>query len=109
LYVAVTTTHDPLDQPLEYGTFAGEAMLPWLQQIEGFRGLLMLSKESGGTTLVFAFWESREVAEKHEAARMQFREQITAAVNVQVVESSGYEVEFAHLGPLRFDSRGRHD
>jgi hypothetical protein len=109
VYVAVTTTHDPLDQPLEFATFAGEAMLPWLQEIEGFRGLLMLSEEPGGTTLVFAFWESREIADKHHAARTQFRQQITAAVNVQVLESSGYEVEFAHLGPLRIDSRGRHD
>jgi hypothetical protein len=105
VYVAVTRTHDPLDQPLEYATFAGEAMLPWLQQIEGFRGLLMLSDGSRGTTLVLAFWENREVAEKHEAARLQFREQITAAVNVQIVESTGYEVEFAHLGPLKIDSR----
>jgi hypothetical protein len=109
VYVAVTRTDDPLAQPLEYATFAGEAMLPWLQQIEGFTGLLMLSNESRGTTLVLAFWKNREVAEKHEAARMQFREQITAAVNVQVVESTGYKVEFAHLGPLRIDSHSRHD
>jgi heme-degrading monooxygenase HmoA len=111
VYVSVTRTHDPLDQPVEYATFAGEAMLPWLEQIEGFRGLLVLSDASRGATLVLVFWESREVAEEHHAARMQFREQITAAVNVQVVEASGYEVMFAHFGPLTtdVDAREPHD
>lgn len=107
MYVSVTRTHDPLDQPLEYATFAGEAMLSWLEEIEGFIGLLMLSDASRGATLVLAFWEDREVAEKHHAARMEFREQITAAVQVQVVESSGHDVTFAHLGPLRTDVDSR--
>ena len=100
MYVSVTRTKDPLDQPIEYATIAGEEMLPWLRQIAGFEGLLMLSNEAEGTTLVLSFWESREVAEQHRVARMQFRARITSAVNVQVEETSGYEVTFAHLGPL---------
>jgi hypothetical protein len=102
VYVAVTRTIDPLDQPIEYATIAGEEMLPWLRQIEGFQGLLMLSNEGDGSTLVLAFWESREVAERHHAARMQFRDRITAAVNVQVQETVGYEVTFADVGPLKY-------
>jgi hypothetical protein len=84
-------------QPIEVATFAGEAMLPWLQQIEGFEGLLMLSNEDEGSTLVLAFWDSREVAEQHREARMAFRDRITSTVDVQVEESVGYEVTFAHL------------
>ena len=72
-------------------------MLPWLQQIEGFQGLLMLSNETEGTTLALSFWESREVAERHRAARMQFRDRVTSTVNVEVEETVGYEVSFAHL------------
>lgn len=69
VHSTVTTTKGPIGQPLSVATMAGEAMLPWLSEIEGFEGLLMLSNEENGTTLVLTFWESREVAERHRAAR----------------------------------------
>jgi hypothetical protein len=97
VHVAVTRTRDLSAQPLEVATIAGEEMLPWLQQMEGFEGLLMLSNEENGGTLVLAFWKSRELAEKHRAARMEFRDRITSTVDVQVEETVGYEVTFAHL------------
>jgi heme-degrading monooxygenase HmoA len=97
VHVAVTRTKDVKAQPIEVATFAGEAMLPWLQQIEGFQGLLMLSNEADGTTLVLSFWESQEVAEKHREARAAFRDRITSTVDVQVEETVGYEVTFAYL------------
>ena len=97
MHVSVTRTKDSRAQPIEIATLAGEAMLPWLQQIPGFEGLLMLSNEAEGTTLVLSFWESREVAEEHREARAQFRDRVTAAVSVQVEETVDYEVTFAHL------------
>jgi heme-degrading monooxygenase HmoA len=99
MYVSVTRTRDPLHQPLDVATIAGEEMLPWLSQIEGFEGLLMLSNEAEATTLTLSFWESEEVAERHHVARAEFRDRITSAVNVQVEETVGYEVTFSHLGP----------
>jgi hypothetical protein len=99
VYVSVTRTRAAAGQPIEVATIAGEEMLPWLSEIEGFDGLLMVTSEEAGTTLVLAFWESAEVAERHRAARMEFRDRITAAVDVQVEETAGYELSFAHLGP----------
>ena len=98
MHVSVTRTKSPTDQPIEVATIAGEEMLPWLEEIEGFEGLLMLSDEAEGTTLVLTFWESREAANRHRTARMQFRDRVTATVNVEVVETLDYEVTFAHLG-----------
>lgn len=103
MHVTVTTTRGAPDQPLEVATVAGEEMLPWLRQIEGFEGLLMLSNEAEGKTLVVTFWESREVADRHRAARATFRDRITAAVDVRVEDVSEYEVTFADLGPVRAD------
>jgi heme-degrading monooxygenase HmoA len=99
VYVSVTRTKDRFDQPIEYARIAGEEMVPWLAQIEGWRGLLMLSNEQEGRTLVLSFWESREAAERHHTARMQFRDRITSAVNVDVEEWSGYDLVFSHLEP----------
>jgi heme-degrading monooxygenase HmoA len=100
VYVTVTKTRDPLGQPLEVATIAGEEMLPWLRQIDGFDGLLMLSNEAEGTTLVISFWRDREVAERHREARARFRERMTSAVRVTVEEVTDYELAFADLGPL---------
>jgi hypothetical protein len=87
-----------LDEPIETATIAGEEMLPWLRQIDGFQGLLMVSNADDGTTLVLSFWESREVAERHRVARERFRERVTSAVGVDVEETDDFELTFASLG-----------
>ena len=96
MYVSLTRVKTA-DQPIENATIVGEEMLHWFREMEGFEGLLMLSKE--GTTLGLTFWESREVAERHRVARMQFRDRMTSAAGVQVEETVDYDVTFAHLGP----------
>ena len=62
------------------------------------RGPADALRRGRGTTLVLSFWESREVAEHHRVAREAFRDRITSAVNVEVLDVSGYEVTFADLG-----------
>lgn len=99
MYVAVTRTKGPAGQPLEVATITGEEMLRWLGEIDGFDGLLMLSNEAEASTLVLTFWEDREVAERHRAARTRFRDRVTAAAEVTVEETAEYEVSFAHVGP----------
>lgn len=98
--MTVTRTRGSADQPIELATLAGEEMLPWLRDIEGFEGLLMLSNDEDATTLVLSFWESRELAEQHRVARARFRDRITAAVDVRVEEVTDFEVTFCELGRL---------
>jgi hypothetical protein len=99
VYVSVTKTKGPLDQPLQIATIAGEVMLTWLREIDGFEGLLMLTNETAATTLTLTFWKDRDVAERHRVARMEFRDRITSAVDVNVEETLDYEVSFVDLGP----------
>ncbi len=96
MYVSLTHVKTS-DQPIENATIVAEEMLRWFREMEGFEGLLMLSRE--GTTLGLTFWESREVADRHRVARMQFRDRMTSAAGVEVEETVDYEVTFAHLGP----------
>jgi hypothetical protein len=98
VHVTVTKTQTSPDEPIEVATIAGEEMLPWLSDIEGFEGLLMLSNATDGTTLAISFWKSREIADRHRVARAQFRDRITTAVGVSVVEVADYELTFAELG-----------
>jgi hypothetical protein len=87
------------DEPLENAAIVAEGIQAWLREIEGFHGMVMLSRP--GTSIGLTFWESREVAEHHRVARMQFLERVLSVASVQVEEILDYEVTFAHLGPLQ--------
>jgi hypothetical protein len=93
------------DQPIENATVVAEEMLRWLGEIEGFEGLLMLSRPGG--TLGLTFWESREAAERHRPARMAFLERMTSVADVEVEEVLDYEVTFASLGALGVEGAAR--
>jgi hypothetical protein len=96
VYVALTTASTG-DQPMENATVVAEDMYRWLRETEGFEGLLFLSRE--GTTLGLTFWESREIAERHQASRMQFRDRMLSTAGVEIGETVDYDVTFARLGP----------
>jgi heme-degrading monooxygenase HmoA len=97
VYVGMTTTRGKNDDMVGLARISGETMAPWLREIEGFMGLLMLSSQETGVTHVLTFWESREVAEMHREARRSLRDRITATVDVEVLQTEEYEVAFADL------------
>jgi hypothetical protein len=97
MFVSVTRVSTG-DLPNETATVVAQEMIRWFRESEGFEGLLFLSTE--GTTLAVSFWESREIAERNQRARMQFRDRISDAVGVTVEDTTGYDVTFASLPPL---------
>jgi hypothetical protein len=98
LYVSLTRVRTG-DQPLGNATIVAEEMERWLRGIEGFRGMVMLSRE--GSTIGLTFWESREIADLHRPARMEFLQRMIAVVDVELEEILDYEVTFALLGALQ--------
>jgi hypothetical protein len=100
VHVSLTRV-DSGEQPIENATMVAEEMHRWLRDIDGFEGFLMLSRP--GTTLGLAFWESRETAALHRAARLEFINRMTSVAEVQIEEIVDYDVAFAHLGPLLVD------
>ena len=100
MYVSMTTTQGTAADMVELARMSGETMDGWLRELEGFRGLLMLSSEESGGTQVLTLWESAEVAERHRASRMRLRDLITGTVGVEVLETATYEVAFANLSEL---------
>jgi hypothetical protein len=96
VYVTVTTA-DTTGEPMENAPVVAEEMDRWLRETEGFEGFLLLAGERKAVGL--AFWTSREVAERHNLARAQFRERMLSIANVQIEEVVDYEVAFARFGP----------
>jgi hypothetical protein len=81
VYVSFTRVNTT-DQPIENAAIVAEEMVRWLRDVDGFDGFLMLTGE--GTAVGLTFWESREVAERHRVARMQFLERMTSIAGVQI-------------------------
>jgi hypothetical protein len=97
----MTTTKGTAEDMTAVATMAGETMVDWLRDIEGFEGLLMLTNDDTGTTHVISFWESKEIAERSRVARLQLRDRITSTVSVEVQETEGYAVSFVDLSAFR--------
>jgi hypothetical protein len=85
------------DEPIENAAIVGEGIEDWLRDVDGFEGMLILSRE--GTSIGLTFWESREVADRYRPLRMQFLEKVLSTVGVELEESLDFEVTFAKLGP----------
>jgi hypothetical protein len=98
VYVTLTRVATS-DEPIENATIVAEEMERWLRDIKGFHGFLMLSRE--GSSVGLSFWESREVAERHRVARMEFIQRILAVAGVDLEEIVDYEVTYAHIGSFR--------
>ena len=96
MFVTVTTA-DIAGEPVENATVVAEEMERWLRDAEGFEGFLMLAGE--GKAVGLAFWASREVAERHNVARSEFRERMLSIANVRIEAVVDYEVAFARFGP----------
>ena len=101
VHATMTTTHGSTEDLATVAAIAGDAMATWLREIEGFLGLFMLTREETGTTQVIVLWESEEVAERHRAARLRLRDRVTSTVDVEVVETVGYDVSFAELPAIK--------
>jgi hypothetical protein len=98
VHVSVTRV-TTADQPIGNATIVAQEMMRWFRETEGFQGLMFLSRE--GTTLALSFWESQEVADRHRASRMQFRDRISTVAGVQVEGTEDYELMFADLGSFK--------
>jgi hypothetical protein len=94
VYASITRC-DPLESAPEDGTPVGEEMDGWLHGLEGYRGLLVLTRP--GEVLGIAFWDSEEDAERQSAIRAEFRERMLAIAGVRILGVDGYDVAFSRL------------
>jgi hypothetical protein len=101
MHASMTTTKGRGEDMVEVAAMAGETMVEWLRDIEGFEGLLMLSNDETGTTHVISFWQSKEIADRSRVARLQLRDRITSAASVEVQETEAYDVAFADFRSVR--------
>ena len=74
---------------------ASEAMLDWLQQIDGYKGLLALVDEGTGSACFVTFWENEEAVVKTRASRSSLREQMAATAGAEVLGAEEFKVAYS--------------
>jgi hypothetical protein len=97
MHVTVTRVNTG-DEPLANATIVGEEMHRWLRDLDGFEGMLVVSRE--GTSLGLTFWESAEIAERYRTSRDEFRQRMMDVASVAIEEVVDYRLTFAHLPAL---------
>ena len=91
--IARLTTYEGQVSPnLDGVRMYDEAAIPWLQDAEGFRGLLVLVDRANRRTLSLSFWESEETERQSEEARRRFGELVAEHVGLNREEGEMYEV-----------------
>jgi hypothetical protein len=74
---------------------ASEAMLSWLQQIDGYRGLLALVDEEAGSACFVTFWENADAVVKTRATRASLRDQMASTAGAEVVGVEEFAVAYS--------------
>jgi len=97
LVASMSTLVGPVPEMDDTGTVAGQAVLPWLQELDGFRGMMILTDESQEKARVLTFWESRDHAERSLTTRHQLRDRMAATVGMEIESTESYVVATLQL------------
>lgn len=71
---------------------AAEALLPWVRQFDGYRGMIVLSDGVNGSARFVTFWEDQDALERSEHGRKQVREQMAKTAGVEIDDVQAYTV-----------------
>jgi hypothetical protein len=71
---------------------AAEALLPWVRQFDGYRGMIVLSDGVNGRARFVTFWEDLDALERSEHGRKQVREQMAKTAGVEIDDVQAYTV-----------------
>jgi heme-degrading monooxygenase HmoA len=85
----VRTDRGSLD---EEAKMAAEALLPWVRQFDGYRGIVVLSDRENGTAHFVTFWEDEEALRRSAHGRQQVREQMAKTAGVDITSVQAYSV-----------------
>src|SRR5918992_5088250 len=88
----MATIRGPAEGLAEISRMASESVDGWLRGYEGYRGLLVFTDEEAQQSRVVTLWETPEDEAKARTARGAMRDQIAAAVGMEVVDFGVYEV-----------------
>src|SRR5919199_4046635 len=73
-------------------TSAGEALLPWIREFDGYKGMIVLIDDESGTARFITFWEDEDALKRSAKGRKEVREQLAKTAGVEIESSTPYDV-----------------
>jgi heme-degrading monooxygenase HmoA len=91
MFASLTTVRGPAATG-EAARMAGEAMLSWLREFDGYRGLVILSTEEAGNVRIITLWDSKDALEASEPSRRVMRERLIETAGAELESAEAYEI-----------------
>jgi hypothetical protein len=74
-------------------TSAGDALLPWIREFEGYEGMIVMIDEETRTARFITFWEDEDALKRSAKGRKEVREQLAKTAGVEIESSQPYRVQ----------------
>ena len=94
-FAPIFTIERRREQLNEFARAGEKSVLPALQRLDGFEGLLVLANRQNGEILIVTFWQSEEAMRGSEEASYWFRAFSAEAAGGKVTNVERYEVVFS--------------
>jgi hypothetical protein len=92
MYASLTTVRGAGDEVITTARMAAESMLTWLQEFDGYRGLLILGDPETGRARIITFWDSVEALDRSDRNRREVRESMVSAAGAELESVERYEL-----------------
>jgi hypothetical protein len=91
-YASMVTVSGAQEEFDNIAAMAGESLLPWIRQFEGYKGFLVFADAEAGIAHFMTLWETREALEKSAHSRKQVREQLAKTASAEILSAGAYSV-----------------
>jgi hypothetical protein len=92
LFASMATVNGPQEDFDSIVAMAGESLLPWIRQFEGYKAFIVLADQENGTAHFMTLWESREALERSAHSRKQVRDQLAQTAGAEIAAAGAYTV-----------------
>jgi hypothetical protein len=92
LYASMVTVIGAQEEFDNIAAMAGESLLPWIRQFEGYKGFMVFADGETGIAHFMTLWETREALEKSAHSRKQVREQLAKTASAEIVSAGSFSV-----------------
>ena len=92
VFASVTTVRGAGPEVGVTAKMAADSMLTWLQEFEGYCGLVILTSAETGSARFVTLWENLDALERSERGRAAVRESMIATAGAELESVERYEV-----------------
>jgi hypothetical protein len=92
VFASVTTVRGAGPEVAATAKMAGDSMLSWLKQFEGYRGLLIFASAETGSARILTLWEDLDAMQRSERSRATVRESMIATAGAELESVEQYEI-----------------